>query len=182
MVPAIALVLAAVFGGADQYLGSFSAHPWMADVSLLSAPWLAIAFLAGWTQATARRAAALGMACTAAALAGYAVMTLSPAENAHYSVAGFVGWARSSDLVILGSVVTGPLFGWFGHQWRARRALLGAFLTAAAICLEPAIRIPAHREIRSTSVTLAEVTAGLLVLCYVAISARRQRAARPLPR
>jgi hypothetical protein len=34
----LVLLLAAGFGGADQYLGSLSAHPWAADVSLLSAP------------------------------------------------------------------------------------------------------------------------------------------------
>jgi len=56
MVTTVALVLAALFGAGDQYLGSFSMHPWMADVSLLSAPWLVLAFLAGWTQREPRRA------------------------------------------------------------------------------------------------------------------------------
>jgi hypothetical protein len=175
MVPAAALVLAALFGGVDQYLGSFSAHPWMADVSLLSAPWLAIAFLAGWTQTSPRRAAALGFACTAAALAGYAVMTLSPAENAHLTARTLQGFIQSESPVLVGGIVTGPLFGWFGHQWRVRRALLGAAVTALAICLEPAIRmIPADREIRSTDVALAEVAAGLLALAYVAAAALRR--------
>ncbi|HWC34078.1 MAG TPA: hypothetical protein VG650_04530 [Mycobacteriales bacterium] len=175
MVPAVALILAAAFGGADQYLGSFSAHPWMADVSLLSAPWLAIAFLAGTTQTSPRRGAALGFACTAAALAGYAVMTLSPVENAHYSVAGFMGWARSSDLVLIGALVTGPLFGWFGQQWRVRRARLGAVVTALAICLEPLARVPAHREIRSGTVELVEEAIGLLAVGYASLAARRSR-------
>src|ERR1700748_178281 len=97
MVPAIVLVIAAIFGGVDQYLGSFSAHPWMSDVSLLSAPWLVLAFLAGCTQRDPRRAALLGIGCTFAALVGYGVMTLSPIENAHLnaaSVAGFVGSER----------------------------------------------------------------------------------------
>jgi hypothetical protein len=49
MVVAVALVLAALFGGGDQYLGSMSWHPWAADVSLLSALWLLLAFVAGWT-------------------------------------------------------------------------------------------------------------------------------------
>jgi hypothetical protein len=42
MVMIVALVLAALLGAGDQYLGSFSMHPWMADVSLLSAPWLVL--------------------------------------------------------------------------------------------------------------------------------------------
>ena len=34
----LAVVLA--FGGGDQYLGSLLAHPWAADVSVLSALWI----------------------------------------------------------------------------------------------------------------------------------------------
>ncbi len=51
----VATGLARLFGAGVQYLGSFSMHPWMADVSLLSAPWLALAFLAGGTQPDPRR-------------------------------------------------------------------------------------------------------------------------------
>jgi hypothetical protein len=178
MVVPLVLILAAVFGGADQYLGSLAAHPWAADVSLLSAPWLAIAFLAGWTQTAPRRAAVLGLACTAAALAGYAVMTLSPAENAHLTTSTLAGFVRSEHLVLVGGVVTGPLFGWFGQQWRTRRALLGAAITALAICLEPALRVPARREIPSATVAIAEVAIGLIALGYVATAARRSRATR----
>ena len=53
MVVVLALVLAALFGAGDQYLGSFSMHPWMADVSLLSAPWIVLAFAAA-TRSTSR--------------------------------------------------------------------------------------------------------------------------------
>lgn len=60
------LALATAFGAGDQYLGSLSAHPWGADVSLLSAPWLVLPFLAGATRREPRRAAALGLACAAA--------------------------------------------------------------------------------------------------------------------
>jgi hypothetical protein len=80
----LALVLSAAFGAGDQYLGSLtgSGHVWAAgwssDISLLSAPWVVLAFAAGATQRDPRRAALLGLACTYAALLGYAVMTLSP--------------------------------------------------------------------------------------------------------
>jgi hypothetical protein len=180
MVPAIALVLAAIFGGVDQYLGSFSAHPWMADVSLLSAPWLAIAFLAGLTQTSARRSAALGLACTAAALAGYAVMTLSPVENAHFTTAGLAGFISSERFVLVGGVVTGPLFGWFGQQWRTRRAWAGALATALAICLEPLVTVPApaYHHVRSHTVAAAEAAVGLLAVAYVVLSAVRARSTR----
>src|SRR5438093_959824 len=114
----VALILAAIFGAGDQYLGSLSWVPWGADVSLLSAPWLVLAFLAGWTQRDPRRAAAVGLACTLAAVAGYGAMTLSPVENAVVTLRSISGFARSENDVIVGGLVTGPLFGWFGQQWR----------------------------------------------------------------
>jgi hypothetical protein len=85
MLVVLLLVLSAIFGAADQYLGSLpGAHlwaaqmPWMTDVSLLSAPWVLLPFLVGATQREPRRATLLGLACTMFALAGYAAMTLSP--------------------------------------------------------------------------------------------------------
>jgi uncharacterized protein DUF6518 len=163
----LALVLAAVFGAADQYLGSLtgSGHPWAAgwssDLSLLSAPWLVLPFVAGATQRDPRRGALLGLACTYAALAGYAVMTLSPVENAHLTLAGLRGFAVSERSVLLGGIVTGPLFGWFGQQWRTRRAIAGALVTAAALCLEPLARRASINPIQDRAVWLAEVAAGL---------------------
>ncbi|MFN2624421.1 MAG: YhjD/YihY/BrkB family envelope integrity protein, partial [Chthoniobacterales bacterium] len=45
--------------------------------------------------------------------------------------AGLRGFAVSERSVLLGGVVTGPLFGWFGQQWRTRGAIAGALVTAA---------------------------------------------------
>ncbi|HSC49131.1 MAG TPA: DUF6518 family protein [Gaiellaceae bacterium] len=165
-----ALAASAVFGAADQYLGSFSAHPWAADVSLLSAPWLVLAFLAGWTQGGPRRGALVGLACTFAALVGYCVLTLSPVEHAQLTGAGVEGFVRSSRRVIVGGLFTGPLFGWLGHRWRTGRAWPGAVLVAGAVCLEPLARLYAGTgyEIRFSTVWLAEVAAGLAMLGYVA--------------
>src|ERR1044071_8600396 len=101
MVVALALVLSAAFGAGDQYLGSLlgSGHVWAAgwasDISLLSAPWVVLAFVAGATQRDPRRAALLGLACTYAALLGYGVMTLSPAEGAHITLATVRGFVYS---------------------------------------------------------------------------------------
>src|SRR5438874_5747841 len=114
MIVVVALVLAALFGGGDQYLGSMSWYPWAADVSLLSAPWLVLAFVAGWTQRDPRRAALLGLACTASAFLGYALMTLSPVENAHLSLQSAAAFVRSESPAMVGGLLTGPLFGWFG--------------------------------------------------------------------
>jgi Family of unknown function (DUF6518) len=167
MITALALALALLFGAGDQYLGSFSMHPWMADVSLLSAPWLVVAFLAGCTQREPKRAALLGIACTFAALIGYGAMTLSPVENAHMSAATIAAFIRSQSVVFIGALVTGPLFAWFGQQWRVGRAWRGALATAAALCFEPLARIPTGHAIRSSTVLLAEVAVGIAMTTYV---------------
>jgi hypothetical protein len=169
MVVAVALIVAALFGAGDQYLGSFSMHPWMADVSLLSAPWLALAFLAGCTQREPKRAALLGIGCTFSALIGYGLMTLSPVENAHLGAVAVAGFVRSSEHVFIGALLTGPLFGWFGYRWRVHRAWLGALATAAALCFEPLARTLAGDAIRSGTVLMTEVAVGIAMAAYVAL-------------
>lgn len=104
-------------------------------------------------------------------------MTLSPLQNAHMTVATVTGFVRSSDGVFAGAVVTGPLFAWFGQGWRVDRAWLGALATAAALSLEPFVRIPAGRAIRSETVRLAEVAVGIAMATYVAIRIAATRAA-----
>jgi hypothetical protein len=175
VIVAAALALAAAFGAGDQYLGSMSWHPWAADVSLLSAPWIVLAFLAGCTQRDPRRATLLGFACTASALIGYGLMTLSPAENAHFSLHAVAAFVHSESPVIVGGVFTGPLFGWLGQRWHTDRAWLGALATAAAICLEPLARIPAGNAIRFRAVSLAEVAVGVAMAVYVVAGVRAAR-------
>jgi hypothetical protein len=185
----VALVLSAAFGAADQYVGSLVRHPWGAQVASLSAPWLVLAFVAGCTQRAPRRAALIGLACTYAALTGYLLMTDSPVEGAQYSVANARGFLISNVPVVVGGLVTGPLFGWFGQQWRTRRALAGALVSAAALCLEPlARRAPIGSmhvvgrdyllttPIGSHPVVLAEVAAGLALAAYAAVTRVHARA------
>lgn len=175
MVIVLALVLSAAFGAGDQYLGSLTgsghawAFGWSSDVSLLSAPWLLLPFVAGATQRDPRRAALLGLACTYVALLGYGVMTLSPVEHAHATLATVRGFLVSERGVLVGGIVTGPLFGWFGQQWRTRRAIAGALVTAAALCLEPLVRRASVNPIRYRDVWLAEVAAGLLLAAAVLV-------------
>ena len=170
----LTLVLSAAFGAGDQYLGSLqgSGHAWAAgwaaDVSLLSAPWIVLAFVAGCTQRDPRRAALLGLGCTYAALLGYAVMTLSPVEHAHLTMTTLRGFVTSERTVLVGGLVTGPLFGWFGREWRMRRAWLGALATAAALSLEPLVRRATIDPIRFQAVWIAEVAAGAALAAYVA--------------
>jgi hypothetical protein len=178
VITALALLLAAVFGAVDQYLGSFSMHPWMADVSLLSAPWLVLAFVAGCTQREPKRATLLGLGCTFAALAGYGLMTLSPVENAELTVTTARGFVISSSRVLLGGLVTGPLFAWFGYRWRVHHAWLGALGTAATLCLEPVVRVQAGQAIRSGTVRTAEISVGLAMAGYFAIRLAARESAR----
>jgi hypothetical protein len=178
----LALVLAAAFGAADQYLGSLpGAHvwaarvPWVTHVSLLSAPWLLVAFLAGSTQKEPKRAAQLGLACTLSALTGYALMTLSPVENAALTPRSAAGFAWSSDRVIVGGLVTGPPFGWLGCRWRHEGARLGAVIVAGAFCLEPLARVAAGQAVSFRSVWLTEVLVGFGMLLYLAVGTRSRR-------
>ena len=183
MVVAAALVLALGFGGADQYLGSLSAHPWATDVSLLSAPWLVIAFLAGWTQQSGKRAAVLGVACTLSALVGYGLMTLSPAENAQLTLQSGVAFLRSGLGVLGGAIVTGPLFGWLGYRWRTGRAWIGPSVTATAVLLEPLAHSAVGSAIRARTVSAAEMAMGLAMVCYIAATAGwSTRSSRRSPR
>lgn len=179
MIVLLALLLASVFGGADQYLGSLSAYPWAADVSLLSAPWLVLAFVAGCTQRDPKRAALLGFACTAAALLGYGLMTLSPIEGAHLTQRSVIGFVGSESRIVVGSVLTGPLFGWIGSRWRTDRAWPGAALAGAVLCLEPLAHASIGNTIRHESVWLAEVAVGVAILIYVALARRTSFNATP---
>src|SRR5581483_8010882 len=83
---AVAYLLAAfcglAFGALDQYLGSLIAlGPWASSVSGLSAPWLVLPFLVGWSQERPRRAVACALLAVGAALVGYFAMTASPFES-----------------------------------------------------------------------------------------------------
>jgi hypothetical protein len=173
MIAVVALVLALAFGAADQYLGSLSAHHWAADVSLLSAPWLLVAFVTGWTQRSARRAALLGFACTLIALVGYGLMTLSPVENAHLTLQSGAAFVRSGLGVFGGAIVTGPLFGWFGYRWRAARAWVGASITAVAVLLEPLAHSAAGGSFRFPVISTVEMAVGVAMIFYVAATAAR---------
>jgi hypothetical protein len=179
---AIALFLSAAFGAGDQYLGSghVFGSGWPTDVSLLSAPWIVLAFVAGASQRDPRRAALLGLACTYVALLGYGVMTLSPAENAHITLATVRGFVYSERNVFIGGIATGPLFGWFDQQWRSGRMLAGAVLVAAALCFEPLARRLSVNPIRYRVVTVGEVVAGLVFAAFILARYYTQRERSPV--
>lgn len=163
----LVVALAAAFGGADQYLGSLSATPSATAASLLSAPWLLVAFAAGWSQATPKRAIGFGIVGTFAALSGYWLMTLSPVEGAQLSARSIRGLLISQSVLVLGAFLTGPLFGWLGNRWRTDRWSAGALALAAAMCLEPLAHAAIGSAIRSPGVWAGEVAVGLLMTIYI---------------
>jgi hypothetical protein len=171
----VVIALAAAFGGADQYLGSLSAHPSATAVSLLSAPWLLVAFAAGWTQPTPRRAIVLGVVSTVAALCGYWLTTVSPVEGGVLTVAEIRGLLIGQGAFVVGAFVTGPIFGWLGHRWRTDRWAIAPLVVAAALCFEPLAHAAVGSAIRSPGVWMGEVAIGLLVAAYVAAAARLDR-------
>jgi hypothetical protein len=174
------IVLAAGFGATDQYLGSrgFVLGPWATQASLLSAPWLLVAFAAGWSQPRTRPAIVLGLAATFAALAGYWAMTLSPVEGAAVTARGVRGLLMSQSALIAGGLVTGPLFGWLGHRWRVHRDSRSALAAALAVCCEPLAHAADGASVGFGGVWAAEVAAGLALVAYVAVASGRTATGR----
>jgi hypothetical protein len=166
----LAAVVGLVFGAGDQYLGSLvTLGSWTAAASLLSAPWLVLPFVFGCTQPRARRAAGAGLLTTVAALAGYFVMLSSPLEGAQFSLHELGAWVGSSSWIVIGGLVTGPVFGFLGQQWRTERACRSAALVAGALCCEPLAERLANRT-WSGIVSTLEVATGLAVASYFALS------------
>jgi hypothetical protein len=172
----LAIALAALFGAADQFLGARASvvGSWATAFSLLSAPWLLIAFSAGWSQPTVRRAVILGFICPLAALVGYWAMTLSPIEGAVVTARGIRGLLVGQSSYVVGALLTGPLLGWFGHRWRETRDRGGALIAALLVCFEPLAHAAVGTSVSFSGVWAAEIVAGLALGAYVVASARRR--------
>jgi hypothetical protein len=175
-VTAVCLALALIFGAADQYIGSLSAHPIGADVSGLSAPWLVLPFILGAAQRTPRRAALLGLAGTLLALVGYMLMTYSPVEQAHLTLGGLLAFLQGGNIRwFVAGVLTGPGFALLGYQWRNERVVRAGLAVGAVVCLEPLARQAYGDDIRSTLVTTAEIAVGVAFAVSVVVRAAINR-------
>jgi uncharacterized protein DUF6518 len=181
MVVAI-LIGAAAFGAIDQYLAT-QYSPFLIEVSGLSAPWLLLPFLAGASQPATRPAALLGLAATWLAVAGYSLLADSPMET----LARQWPW-------LVGGLITGPLYGWLGHRFRARRSWTVGLLAALPVLLEPFGRWltthfgldrlarwqfswpPSGLGQGAVTAMLAEACLGLLLLAATAAFAQRRTA------
>jgi nucleoside permease NupC len=190
---ALAIVIGLAFGALDQYLGTNHVTSrlgwWTITVSGMSAPWLIVPFLAGMTQERTRRAVLLGLVVTMSALAGYFAMSNSVFESV--PVANF--WPRTvtmaasgaNPLWILGGLITGPIYAYFGHRWRVARSWVGAALVTLALCFEPLGRAIAGTRFAggglsgSHAVWGAEVAVGLAAaVVFVSMLVSDRRAAR----
>lgn len=68
--------------------------------------------------------------------------------------------------MIVGGVVTAPLFGYLGHRRRETRSWLSALLVAGAVCFEPLARIAVGRLDPPGTVWAIEVAAGVSLAAY----------------
>jgi hypothetical protein len=140
----VAIGLAAVAVGAAMSLLKGTGGGARLQLGNLSAPWLLIAFLAGSRYRRVGTAAAAGVFATFAALVGFygeqsPLVDLSAAsirfiENPGQVVA-FVGTAH--EIVYLGGLVTGLLFGSLGWVWRTCRSRWALGAVAVMFVAEP---------------------------------------------
>jgi hypothetical protein len=182
MVFLVAIVVGFAFGGADQYLGSrVMLGPWAWSVSVMSAPWLVLPFLFGWSQKRPRRATLLGLVVTGAALVGYFALTLSPLEGVPLSrvPSALPGLVRSQLLYIIGGAATGPLYGMLGQRWRVHRSWASAGLVAGALCLEPLARLVVGRLSSPDFVWQTEVVIGTALALFFLLTGLMSRRAAP---
>lgn len=197
----IALTAAVAFGAADQYLpvaipmsSHLGAYLFAVEVSKMSAPWLLVPFLVGAWQGSQRRAALLGLAATWLAVLAYVLMIVSPMEGVHLTPTTVAFSLASQWPWFAGGLITGPLYGWLGHRWRARRSPAVALFAVLPVALEPAIRWLATRLALSgigwlafswpvpgsgTVAELAELAIGLLLTgVVIRVIARGRASAR----
>ena len=185
----IAAILGLAFGAADQYFGSMAwLGSWTSTAAQVSAPWLILPFVAGMTQERPRRAMALGLVVTAAALFGYFAMTYSPMEihpwTFHRFTTGMIavttrGWYN--PVYIVSGLVTGPLFGLLGQRWRVRRSWVSAALVAGVLCLEPLARLSVGQLMPPAPVWTVEVVTGVVVAASFAFAVLSWRRADRVP-
>ena len=110
----------------------------------LSAPWLAIAFVAGAFYKRPSRAAAAGVTATLASLVGFYAQQ-SPLVDLNQRSARFLSdpgqmygfIVTAHRVVFLAGLATGLVFGAFGSAWAVRRSRRAAGAIALLFVLEP---------------------------------------------
>ena len=187
------LVGAAVAGGlAYGYLTAHIPSPRDAGVfwvSNLSAPWLALAFLAGWPQRSRPWGALAGCCADVACVVGFYAqfftfgdpdrLGLSPTTPlAERLAVDLGGWVSFAAPWLLAAVVGGAAFGYLGACWGKSRSPIAGLLLATAFVLEFAAWYLHNRALWPPhSIWLAEVSFGVLLLAGVLAATQRRRRA-----
>ena len=178
----VVIIAGLAFGAADQFLGTIRFGPWAWTVSGMSAPWLVLPFVVGITQERSRRAMALGLGVTLAALAGYFAMTYSPMEGVptdrFFKGVFTMVTTGYNPLWIVSGLVTGPLYGFLGHRWRVARSWISAALVTSALCFELLARGFVGMLTPHPFVWWAEIGIGAVVAVVFAFMITTSRRAR----
>jgi hypothetical protein len=158
-------------------------------VSNLSAPWLLLAFLAGWSQRSRLWAAAAGALTDVAAIAGFYLTFLlidpttgrpdGPTSILTRIVGGmgyWLGWVVPTWETK--AVLAGLVFGLLGWWWGRSRSLLAGAAVCLAFVLEPVAWALYDGHLpRPAVLSIAGAAIGLATLALVLASRRGARAA-----
>ena len=185
------LIAAAVAGGlAYGYLTALIPSPRDAGVfwvSNLSAPWLALAFLAGWPQRSPLWGALAGACADIACIVGFYAQFFSFGDPnrlglpprtplAERLVADLGGWVSFAAPWLLAGVLAGAVFGALGAYWGKSRTPAAGVLLAAAFIFESAAWHLYNRALWPPyPIWFAEIFFGTLLLALVLAAARRRR-------
>jgi DNA-binding beta-propeller fold protein YncE len=133
------LVAAAAFGAVEQR--ARAEYPgFVTALGGMSAPWLALPFLAGASRASRRGALVLGFAVVLVAVVGFLAVSAGLVQT-FTSGPSAVLWAMLGQLPwLLGAVVSGPVYALLGYRWRVTRSWVVALAVTAPVMLEPAVR------------------------------------------
>jgi hypothetical protein len=187
------LVGAAVAGGlAYGYLIAHIPSPRDAGVfwvSNLSAPWLALAFLAGWPQRSRPWGALAGCCADVACVVGFYAQFFTFGDSGRLGLwpttplaqrlaADLGGWVSFAAPWLLAGVLAGAVFGCLGACWGKSRSPVAGLVLAAAFVFESAAWfLHNHALWPPHSIWIAEVCFGVLLLAWVVAATQRRRRA-----
>ena len=155
----VVLIAALLFGAFDQWIGAHNNLFWTQVSNGMSALWLVVPFIAGFSMSNQRGAVLVGLSATWLSVLAYVLMIVSPIEGTHLGPAptGLHGTWNQLSLnlfvhVLLSqgqwfafTLLVGPVLGLLGFYWRTRRYWVYALPVALALVLEPPARWTASR-------------------------------------
>lgn len=151
-------------------------------VSNLAAPWLALAFVAGWPQRSRAWGAVAGAVASLACVLGFYADSLwfvrihfhhtggsfawEPADKS--ITAALSPWLSSISPWLAVALVFGALFGFLGARWGASRWIVAGLCLALAFLLEPLGWLVLHGGFWPPYVVwIAEAAVGAALLAWV---------------